>query len=410
MKSFKIPLVWQIVAGILLGIAYGLLLPGHIQYVSWMGDIFMSLLKMVVVPIVFTSIFLGVTGIGGTHNLGKITAKTLVYYFATTLIAVVICLFLVNLIKPGAGLGLVSGSVVPENFEAGSHSIKDQLIGIVPSNIFTAMAKDNLVSVIFFTVVFAIFSAGLPEKHYNLLVDFFEAVYDVIMRITVFILKFAPAGVFAIVANMIGTQAQDMDKLSSMAGSLGMLILTVWAGCLIQAFIILPLSVKLLAGENPWRHMRKMSVPLITAFTTCSSSATLPLSIRDTQEKCGVSSKIAKFTLPLGATINMNGTALFECVAAVFIANAYGIELTVGQEITIVVTSLLAGIGCAGIPMAGLVMIAVVLNAAGLPFEGIGMVMAVNQFCEMPRTCLNCYGDMCGAVVIAKSEGESLTI
>lgn len=403
-------MVWQIMIGIVAGLVFGLVFPNYTSVVSWMGDIFMRLLKMVVVPIVLSSIFLGVVGLGAEGNLKKISAKTIIYYFATTLIAVVICLFLVHVIKPGAGMNLVPEEAVSTTYEGADRSILDQLIGIVPSNIFDAMTNDNLISIIFFTIIFGIFTMKLPEKKSKTLIDLFQAVYDVVMMITVFILRFAPFGVFAIVADMIGTQAQDMAKLESMAGGLGMLILCSWLGCMIQAFIVLPLSVRLLAKENPWRHMRKMSVPLLNAFTTCSSSATLPLSIRDSQEKCGISSRIAGFTLPLGATINMNGTALFECIAAVFIANAYGIELSVMQEVTIVVTSLLAGIGCAGIPMAGLVMIAVVLNAVGLPLEGIGMVMAINQFCEMPRTALNCYGDMCGAVVIAKSEGETLTI
>ena len=167
---------------------------------------------------------------------------------------------------------------------------------------------------------------------------------------------------------------------------------------------------RLLAKENPWKHIDKMSVPLLTAFTTSSSAAALPLSIRDSQANCGISSKIAGFTLPLGCTINMNGTALFECVAAIFIANMYGIELTFAQEVIIILTSLLAAVGSAGIPMTGLVMMTVILNTVGLPIEGVGMIMAVNQICEMPRTCLNVYGDLCGSVIIAKSEGEKLSI
>lgn len=225
-----------------------------------------------------------------------------------------------------------------------------------------------------------------------------------------FIIRLAPIGVFAIVATMIGKQAGDMDKLLKTLSSLGLFVGIVWAGCLMQTFIILPATVRFIGKANPWKHMSKMSTAILTAFSTCSSAAALPISLRDTQEKVGVSNKIASFTLPLGATVNMNGTALYESVAVLFIAQAYGIELTIIQQIIVVATVLLAAIGTASIPMAGLVMISVVLSAVGLPLEGIGLVLAVEQLCDMPRTATNSYGDMCAAVVIAKSEGEVLKI
>ena len=195
-----------------------------------------------------------------------------------------------------------------------------------------------------------------------------------------------------------------------MARSLGLFLAVVWGGCLLHFFVVMPTIVKTLGKENPFKHMSKMSTAILTAFSTCSSGATLPISLRDSEHRCGISNKIASFTLPLGATINMNGTALYECAAVVFIAQAYGIEMGLMEQVVVAITVLFSAIGAAGIPMAGLVMLSVALGVAGLPMEGIGIVLAVEQLCDMPRTATNCYGDMCAAVVIAKSEGETLTI
>ena len=250
----------------------------------------------------------------------------------------------------------------------------------------------------------------MDDKARTTIVDFFQAGNDVIMKITLAVIKLAPYGVFSIVAKMISQQAGDMDKLMDVAQSLGMFLLIVWAGCMIHFFVVLPSAVYFLGKENPWRHMKKMSTAILTAFSTCSSGAALPISMKDSQEKCGISNKIAGFTLPLGATINMNGTALYEGVAVIFIAQVYGIDLSILEQIIIIVTVLFSAIGAASIPMAGLVMLSVAISVAGLPMEGIGLVLAVEQLCDMPRTATNSYGDMCGAVVIAKSEGEKLTI
>ncbi len=406
----KISLPWQILIGIALGALYGIFLSKYIGYVSWAGDLFLRALKMIVIPIVFSSIFLGVTGMGGGKELGRIGGKTLLYYLFTTLIAIVIGLILVKIVKPGVGVNIPSAEGIAATAAAGKVSIVEQLTNIIPENLFEDLSQGDLLPIIFFAIVFGIFSMKAAEKHQTTLRSIFEAVYEVTMKLTMFIIKLTPIGVFAIVANMVGKEAADPEKLLGIAQSLGLFVLVVWGGCLIHGLLILPASVRFLGRENPWRHIQKMSVPILTAFTTCSSNAALPLSIRDSHEKCGISSKVAGFVLPLGCTINMNGTALFECVGALFIAQVYGIDLTLGQQITIVITSLLASVGAAGIPMAGMVMMTVVLNVAGLPLEGIGMILAVNQIVEMPRTCTNSYGDMCGAVIIAKSEGETLTI
>ena len=414
-KKKGIALHWQILIGIGLGIAAGILLcrispyENWYKYIKWAGDIFLRGLRMIVIPLVFTSIALGVAGMGNSAALGRIAGKTLLYYIATTIVAATVGLTLVNIVKPGVGASLNLAEEVT-SVGAGNVSFIDQIVGIVPSNIFESMAKGDLLPIIFFAIIFGLFMNKVEEKHSGMLSNLFTAIYEVVMKITFFIIRLAPYGVFAIVTNVVGKQADNPQALLSMAGSLGVFVLVVWGGLLVQGGVVLPLLVRVVGRQNPWRHISKMSTALLTAFSTCSSGAALPINIRDSQEKCGVSNKIASFVLPLGSTINMNGTALYECVTAIFIAQAYGIELSLVQQIMIVFTALLAAIGTAGIPMAGMVMLTIVLTAVGLPLEGIGLVLAVEQLCDMPRTCINTYGDSCGAVIIARSEGEKLTV
>ena len=405
-KKKGLALHWQILIGIGLGIVAGIVLckitpyDNWYKYIKWAGDIFLRGLRMIVIPLVFSSIALGVAGMGNSAALGRIAGKTILYYIVTTAIAATIGLTLVNIVKPEEVTAVGSGQV----------SFIDQIVSIVPSNIFESMAKGDLLPIIFFAIIFGLFMNKVDEKYTGFLTNLFTSIYEVIMKITMFIIRLAPFGVFAIVTNVVGKQADDPQALLAMAGSLGIFVLVVWGGLLIQGGVILPLLVRLIGKQNPWRHISKMSTALLTAFSTCSSGAALPINIRDSQEKCGVSNKIASFVLPLGSTINMNGTALYECVTAIFIAQAYGIDLSLAQQVMIVFTALLAAIGAAGIPMAGMVMLAIVLSAVGLPLEGIGLVLAVEQLCDMPRTCINTYGDACGAVIIAHSEGEELTI
>lgn len=414
-KKKGLALHWQILIGIGLGIATGILLcritpyENWSPYIKWAGDIFLRGLRMIVIPLVFTSIALGVAGMGNSAALGRIAGKTILYYIVTTAIAAAIGLTLVNIVKPGVGANLNLAEKVT-SIGTGEVSFIDQIVAIVPSNIFESMAKGDLLPIIFFAILFGLFMNKVDKKHTGTLSDLFTAIYEVIMKITFFLIRLAPVGVFSIVANVVGKQANDPQALINMASSLGVFVLVVWGGLLIQGAVVLPTLVRVLGKQNPWRHISKMSTVLLTAFSTCSSGAALPINIRDSQEKCGISNKIASFVLPLGSTINMNGTALYECVTAIFIAQAYGIDLTLVQQIMIIFTALLAAIGTAGIPMAGMVMLTIVLSAVGLPLEGIGLVLAVEQLCDMPRTCINTYGDSCGAVIIAHSEGEQLTI
>ena len=411
---------WKILIGIGLGVLTGILLckvtpyENWSPYIKWAGDMFLRALRMIVIPLVFTSIAMGVAGMGTTAALGRIAGKTIGYYVVTTLVAATIGLTIVNLVKPGVGAELnlseQVSSVGAVADSAGKVSFIDQIVNIIPANVFEAGAKGELLPIIFFAIIFGLFMTKVEKKYSDTLSDVLTSVYEVIMKITFAIIKLAPYGVFAIVANIVGKQADNPAALLSMLKSLGVFVLCVWGGLLLQGGVVLPCLVRFLGKQNPWKHISKMSSAILTDFSTCSSGAALPINIRDSQEKCGVSPKIASFVLPLGSTINMNGTALYECVAAIFIAQAYGIELTLVQQIVVVLTALLAAVGTAGIPMAGMVMLAIVLGAVGLPLEGVGIVLAVEQFCDMPRTMINSYGDACGAVIIAHSEGEQLTV
>lgn len=411
MKKIKIALPMQILIALVLGVIFGIFGHEYVKYISWAGVVFLRFLKMIVVPIVFSSMVVGVAGMGNSGGLGRIAGKTFSFYIITTFIAAFVGMFFVNILEPGVGSTLIDqANGAAQTATANKISLGERLITIVPDNIFRSLTEGDLLAIIFFAILFGFFVTKVEEKSRNMIVDVFQAVFDVIMKITLAVIKLAPIGVFAIVSKMIAEQAGDTAKLMEIAQSLGMFVLIVWIGCMIQFFIILPAIVYFVGKENPWKHMKKMSTAILTAFSTCSSGAALPISMRDSQEKCGISNKIASFTLPLGATINMNGTALYECVAVIFIAQVYGVDLSFIEQLIIVVTVLFSAIGAASIPMAGLVMLSVALSVAGLPLEGIGLVLAVEQLCDMPRTATNSYGDMCAAVVIAKSEGEKLTI
>jgi proton glutamate symport protein len=405
-KILKIKLHWQILIALVLAVLFGYFIPSGTIYIAWMGDIFLRALKMVIIPLIFSSIISGVTSMGEGKNIGRLGIKTLSYYLVTSTLAILTGLIIVNLVKPGVGVDLgFTQSVEGLTDKAGS--VKDILYRLVPENIVDAMAQGTILSVIFFAIIFGFFITKVDSKYKESLTTFFDAIFEVMMKITLFIIKFTPLGIFGIVANEV---ARNSEQLANIAGSLAIYSLCVIAGLAIHAFIILPLIVRVIGKAKPFTHFRNMATPLLTAFSTSSSSATLPLTMEALEHKSGVSNKVTSFTLPLGATINMDGTALYECVAAMFIAQAYGVDLSFTQQALVVVTALLASIGAAGIPMAGLVMITVVLTAIGLPLEGIGLILAVDRILDMLRTAVNVWSDSCGAVTIARSEKEKTKV
>lgn len=413
MKIPKISLHWQILIALVLGLFYGIFLPSHVQWVEWMGIIFLRALQMIIIPLILTSIITGITQINSGRRLGTLGLKTLTYYITTSIIAILTGMVLVNIFKPGVGADLGFTQVVDGlDIEAGSFG--KTLIEIIPTNLFEAFAEGKMLSVIFFALVFGYFITRVGNKHQAVMDDFFKAAFAVVMKITMLIIRFTPFGIFGIIAGNIShiliEQGGGMQALVDVGSRLGLYMITVFLGLSVHAFITLPLIQKLLARVSPIKHFQAVSIPLLTAFSTSSALATLPLTLEAVEHKDGVSNKVSSFTLPLGATINMDGTALYECVAAMFIAQAYGLELDISQQVIIVITALIASIGAAAVPMAGLFMIAIILSAIGLPLEGIGLIVAVDRILDMFRTATNVWSDTTGALVIARSEGETLKV
>lgn len=402
----KIKLHWQILIALVLAVLYGLFLTDYSYLVTWMGDLFLRALKMIIVPLILTSIISGVTSIGDAQNLGRLGLKTITYYITTSLAAILTGLVFVNLIQPGVGADLGLKKEIPE-LAAASGDIWDIILRMVPTNIFQAMVSFDILAVIFFSILFGFFITRVDSKPKEFLTTLFNSGFEVMMKLTHFIIRFTPLGILGIV---VGVVTEQRENLVDVLSSLGKYFITVLIGLIIHAAITLPFIIRVLGKVNPWKHFLAMSTPLLTAFSTRSSSATLPLTIDAVEINAGVSNKISSFVLPLGATVNMDGTALYECVAAMFIAQAYGIELTFLQQMIVVFTALLASIGAAGIPMAGLVMMSLILTAVGLPLEGVGLILAVDPFLDMCRTTVNVWSDCCGAVAIAKTEGETLKV
>ncbi len=400
MLHFK--LHWQILIALVLAVLLGIFLPEFAIKIEWIGDVFLSALKMIIIPLVLTSIISGISNIK-PHELGRVGLKTMAYYLLTTTLAILVGLLLVNIVKPGVGVNLtVSGDV--SSVAVAANSFGDTLRNIIPSNIFKAFVQADMLSIIFFAVFFAVFLSQIEEKYKSAVLNVNNGIFEVMLKMVNFILKFTPLGVMSLVAYEIARQ-QDIPALAS---GLGVYFLVVLLALLIHAFVIIPLVLRYV-GKSPFLpHLKVMTTPLLTAFSTSSSGATLPLTMEAMEHKAGVSNRITSFTLPLGATVNMDGTALYECVAAMFIAQVYGLDLTLMQQVIVVITALLASIGAAAIPMAGLVMITVVLSAIGLPLEAVGLIIAVDRPLDMVRTSVNVWSDSCGAVVIAKSEGEVL--
>jgi proton glutamate symport protein len=402
---FRIKLHWQILAALIMAVLYGIFLREYTVYVEWMGVVFLRALNMIIIPLVFSSIVNGVNNIGSAKDIGRLGLKTMAYYFSTSLIAIFTGLILVNLFSPGSGADLNLGK--PVVLEVTGVSLGNTLINIIPENLFSSFSDNSrMLSVIFFAILFGYFTTKVNVRNKTAMGDFFGALFEIMMKLTSFIIRFTPLGIFGLVA---GTIARH-DNLMVLMESMGLYMVVVIMAIFIHSFISLPLIMITIGKINPLKHFRAMRIPLLTAFSTSSSNATLPLTLEAVENNSGVSNKISSFTLPLGATINMDGTALYECVAVMFIAQAYGYDLNLAQQMIVVVTALLASIGAAGIPMAGLVMITIILTAIGLPLEGVGLILAVDRILDMFRTATNVWSDSCGATVIARSEGEVLKV
>ena len=401
----KLTLTHYIFLSIILGILAGFLIGPPIQIISKpLADIFLRSLKMVIIPLIVSSVISGVLGVGETKNLGRMGAKLLGYYLTTSMLAILTGLSLMNLIQPGAGAKLqLSGT--PQIGEADFSKIGEVLLNIIPENPVKAMANGDMLAVIFFCIIFAVFIIKTPDKTRLMFTDFFSGFFTVMMKITGFILLFAPLGIFGLISGIVAATG-----FSAFAALLKFFIV-VFTGLLIHLFITLPLLLRILARiPNPYRHHKAMIEALLTAFSTASSNATLPVTMKCVEEKSGVSSKLTSFILPLGAAGNMDGTALYECAVAMFIAQVYGIDLSFFQQFLILLIAMITSLGVTGIPMASLVAIAIILKAVGLPLEGLGLIMVTDRILDMCRTAVNVFSDSCGAVFIARSEGEKTSL
>ncbi|MGD2153270.1 MAG: dicarboxylate/amino acid:cation symporter [Gemmatimonadales bacterium] len=385
-------------AGLLAGWVFG---EAIVPVAEPLSDVFLRLLRMAIMPLIITSLTAAVVSVGERKNLGLLGARTFAYYIASSLMAILVGQTLVNVLRPGLGSAIEFEETVTE-IPAAEGSVRDLLLRIIPENPFQSLAEGDVLPVIFFCILFGYFITQLKEPHKTQLGELFQAAFQAMMKMTRLVIWSAPLGVFGINATIVATTGFEAFR------SLGFYFLVVLIGLFIHATVTLPLFVHIVTRKNPWRHYKGMPPPLVTAFSTCSTIVTLPLTMEAVTKNSKVSDKIASFVLPIGATVNMDGTALYECVAVIFIAQVYGFALSFDQQLIIVVTALLASIGAASVPMSGLVMMSIILTAVGLPLEGVAVILAVDRVLDMFRTTVNVLSDSCGAVIVAKLSGEEV--
>jgi Na+/H+-dicarboxylate symporter len=416
----KLKLHWQILIAIALGGLAGwfsgeegrLLGIHFLSVYDFVGTLFLNALKMLIVPLIASSIIVGVAGIGSGGNLGRLGGKTLGFYVLTTLAAILVGLILVNVVRPGELGGEAVGDLLA--FEVDTAEVADKVGGrglgdivdiflrAVPPNIIAAAAEGQMLGIIFFCLLFGFFMTRLEHEFAEPLMLFWEGLFHVMLRMTEWVMLFAPIGVFGLVAKTVAKTGFDA------AAPLLVFALVVIVALAAHMFITMPLLLRYVAKVSPAAVYRCMSPAMLTAFSTASSSATLPITMECVEEEAGVPNHVSSFVLPLGATVNMNGTALYECSAVLFLAQAYGVELGITAQIVVVVTALVTSIGVAGIPSASLVAIAIILAAVGLPIEAIAVLFVFDRILDMARTSVNVFGDCCCAVTVCRLEGERI--
>ena len=410
----KLQLHWQIIICMILGTIAGTYY-NQIDFINnqsytlivLLGDIFVRLLKMIIVPLIFTSIIIGISSIKDQSKIGRLGLKTFIYYMCTSLFAILIGLTLANVIQPGVGAVTIDqvGAYDTSKLST-SNSILDILKRMIPINPIGALAKGDILGVIFFALFFGVMMNFSPSDSRSTIKKIIKSIYDIILKMTQVIIKCAPIGVLGLMTKTVSNTGLSIFK------ELGMYALTIGLGLSIHLFIVLPLIIFIFVRVNPIIHFKAMATAMVTAFSTSSSSATLPVTMKCVNENVKASNQTTSFVLPMGATINMDGTALYECAGVLFIAQALGIQLDASQQFIVVITALLASVGAAGIPSAGLVMLFIVTDAVGLKSDAValwvGSMLAIDRPLDMFRTMVNITSDSVGAAVIAKSEGEKL--
>ena len=416
MKLPKLQLYTKVLIGLLAGVLFGVLANqcGFSDFVSNyikpVGTAFIKLISMVVIPLVFASLLVGTSSLNDIRKLGRIGIKTVIYFFFTTVIAICIGLLLTNTLRPGAGL---SEQARTELIQAGSEesgtsidtdinkpTITDILLNIIPTNPVKAFVEGKMLQIIFFALMAGICLNLIPTDRSRPVINFFEGVNDLIIQMVGIIMKLAPYGVFALISAAVADFGLDV-LLALIKYSIVVVI-----GLVLHVVIVYSLAIKIFTKQKVKAFFNGIRPAQLIAFSSASSSATLPVTMECTEKKFGVPKQITSFTLPLGATINMDGTALYQGVSTVFIAQVYGMDLTVVEQLTIVVTAVLASIGTAGTPAAGVITLAIVLKSIGVPLEGIALIMGVERILDMCRSAVNVTGDASCAVVVASSESE----
>jgi Na+/H+-dicarboxylate symporter len=412
MESHKLILIGIaagiLLAGVVVGVGsslagaspetWGPIYAGTVKVAEFLGRFFVRALQMIIVPLVLASVVVGVTQMGDVRELGWIGLRTITFYLVTTAVAIVTGIALVLAIRPGIGVTVEEAATV--NISGlQRHTFSDLLLSFLDTNVVSALANQRMLPIIVFAIVLGAVLTTMGSRG-KPLTDLFDSLNEAMMRIIVLIMWVSPIGVFGLVVWRFGEASLKEGGLSAMLGSLAWLIVTVLVGLVIHAFITMFLICWFLGRRNPLQFLFAMAPALLTAWSTASSSATLPLTMECATKAAGIKERAAGFVLPLGATVNMDGTALYQAVGVLFIAHAYGVELTIIQLLLIVLTALLASIGTAGVPQAGTVMMVIVLNAVGLPVEGIGLVFAVDWFLDRFRTVVNVWGDAVGAAFV----------
>lgn len=425
MKKWYKRLHWQIIIGLILGLIWGLAasLGGFtdftINYIQPWGTIFINMLKFIAVPLVLASLIVGVTNLNDIAKLSRMGLKTVGFYLVTTVFAITIGLGVVNIIQPGKTLPQETQqqlmSSYQENLEGSSESAAavkergplDVIVDIVPQNVFSAMGDNsNMLQVVFLAIILGIAIIQIPKEKGDYLINFFDSLNDVIIRIVDFIMLLAPYGVFALMAGVIVDLAgDDLTKALDLLGALGWYCLAVLIGLILHLLIVYTSLFKMFSSMKLSEFFRAMRPAMLLGFSTSSSSATLPVTMDRAENHAGVDEEVSSFVLPIGATINMDGTSLYQAVAAVFIAQALGLDLSIMQQLAIVFTATAASIGTAGVPGAGIIMLVIVLQAVEVPVQGIALILGVDRILDMCRTALNITGDAAVAVAVASTEG-----
>ncbi len=422
----KIPLYAKILIGMALGLIFGFLaiLLGAQQlatdYVKPFGTIFLNLLKLLAMPLIFASLVSGISGLSDVSRLSKLGVKTITFYIVTTLIAVTVGLTLVSAIRPGKFVNEAKRVELFQKYsldlaqrQQAAESITQQsplqfLVDIVPENIVSAASSNtSMLQVIFFAILFGVALILVPNSKVTIVKDFVSGLNEVILKIVDFVMKFAPFGVFALMVSLlvdfVGT---DLSSSVQLLASLGLYALTVILGLILMVAVIYPSFLWIYAKISFKKFYKAIFPAQLVAFSTSSSAATLPVTMEQVEKELKVPNEISSFVLPVGVTINMDGTSLYQAVATVFIADVFGIELTFVQMLTILITATLASIGSAGVPGAGIVMLIIVLNSVGLPTEGLALILAIDRPLDMLRTTVNVTGDAMIATILAKNEGK----